>query len=189
MAQNGLGYMIEEWFVECLQQDLRRNVAPTFWKIFEVEPSEPLTKQLGKAVNYLHEITMGYMPCINRLNSTAVILEHRKPSTIFNQNNLSEAYILLIKSIIFFILPTRFCSAVELFYSQAFKVFHHSTSDDEDDQGWCIAEQCVNMTFSLLYPPQTVCGGNISLISSQNFHHPYRFICYMMTYPTSYYTF
>ena len=147
MAQNGLGYMIEEWFVECLQQDLRRNVAPTFWKIFEVEPSEPLTKQLGKAVNYLHEITMGYMPCINRLNSTAVILEHRKPSTIFNQNNLSEAYILLIKSIIFFILPTRFCSAVELFYSQAFKVFHHSTSDDEDDQGWCIAEQCVNYYF------------------------------------------
>lgn len=85
MIQNGLGYMIEEWFVECLQQDLRRNVAPTFWKIFEVEDSELLPKQLGKAVNYLHEITMGYMPCIDRLNSMAVILENRKSSTVFNK--------------------------------------------------------------------------------------------------------
>lgn len=138
MIQNGLGYMIEEWFVECLQQDLRRNVAPTFWKIFEVEDSELLPKQLGKAVNYLHEITMGYMPCIDRLNSMAVILENRKSSTVFNKKNLSEAYILLIKSIIFFIMPAQFCKAVELFYSQAFKVFHHSTSEDEEEEGWCI---------------------------------------------------
>lgn len=124
--------MIEEWFVECLQQHLRRNVAKTFWKFFDVEECDILPKQLGIAVNYLHDITMGYMPCLDRLNTISVILENRKRSTIFNTNNLSEAYILLIKSIIFFVLPAKFCTAVEMFYSQAFKVFHHSTSEDEE---------------------------------------------------------
>ncbi|XP_061183897.1 anaphase-promoting complex subunit 2-like [Saccostrea echinata] len=134
MSQNGLAYIIEEWFVECLQQHLRRNVAPKFWNFFDLEQSEILPEQLGKAVNYLHEITMGYLPCIDRLNSMSVIVENRKPSTVFNTNNLSEAYILLIKSIIFFVLPAKFCTAVEMFYSQAFKVFHHSTSEDEEEQ-------------------------------------------------------
>ena len=34
LCQNGLGNLLDDWFFEELQQDLRNRVAPKFWSFF-----------------------------------------------------------------------------------------------------------------------------------------------------------
>jgi len=34
LCQNGLMNLLEDWFFEAIQQDLRERVSPTFWGIF-----------------------------------------------------------------------------------------------------------------------------------------------------------
>lgn len=131
LCKQDLGHIIEEWFLDTLQEDLRQKVGPQFWNYFSIQPSE--TDQLLEAVEYLHKVTMDYLPCIQRLESTTQIKRWRKSSTLFNTSSLTEAFILLMKSTLFSIFPRTFQEIVNKFYSDAFKVFHHTTT--EPDQG------------------------------------------------------
>ncbi|XP_071154099.1 anaphase-promoting complex subunit 2-like isoform X1 [Mytilus edulis] len=136
LCKQDLGHIIEEWFLDTLQEDLRQKVGPQFWNYFSIQPSE--TDQLLEAVEYLHKVTMDYLPCIQRLESTTQIKRWRKSSTLFNTSSLTEAFILLMKSTLFSIFPRTFQEIVNKFYSDAFKVFHHTTTepdqDSEDDE-------------------------------------------------------
>ena len=131
LCKQDLGHIIEEWFLETLQEDLRLRVGPHFWNYFSEEQTK--TDQLIEAVEYLHKVTTDYLPCIQRLESTTQIKRWRKSSTLFNTSSLTEAFILLMKSTLFSLFPKAFQEIVNKFYSDAFKVFHHTTS--EMDQG------------------------------------------------------
>jgi len=137
LCKQNLGHIIEEWFLETLQEDLRQKVGPHFWDFFTGEQSKPV--QLMEAVEYLHKVTMDYLPCIQRLESTTQIKRWRKSSTLFNTSSLTEAFILLMKATLFSLFPKAFQEIVDKFYSDAFKVFHHTTTDTE--QGTCVSKK------------------------------------------------
>lgn len=136
LIQNDLGHIIEEWFIENLQQCLRLQVAPKFWSYFQ-PPTDggtvtgDCTEQLSKAVEYLHTFVSDYVPCINRLEGVSRLKQCRKPSLLIHSSSLIGTFILLIKAVIFNLIPKAFKEAVDVFYSEAFKVFHNSNSEEE----------------------------------------------------------
>lgn len=44
---------------------------------------------------------------------------------------ISALVVTFYKAVIFFTVPKTFLTVVEKFYSEAFKVFHHTSADDE----------------------------------------------------------
>ncbi|XP_033732322.1 anaphase-promoting complex subunit 2-like [Pecten maximus] len=137
LIQNSLGHIIEEWFLENLQQYLRLQVASKFWSYFEPSTNSDAavdhTEQLSQAVDYLHTVVSDYVPCFSRLESVSQLSQCRKPSLLIHAGSLSSTFILLIKAVVFNLIPRTFKDAVDLFYSEAFKVFHHSSSEEEQD--------------------------------------------------------
>lgn len=135
ITQQGLGGIVEEWFLECMQIKLRQEVAPVFWNFFpkNSQTEESFESQLFLAVNYLHGVTSCYIPCIQRLESLINIHKWKRCTLIPDTIKLSDQMILLVKAVVFSLIPVHFQNVVDKFYSQAFKVFHHSSSDS--DQG------------------------------------------------------
>ncbi|KAK3088868.1 hypothetical protein FSP39_024770 [Pinctada imbricata] len=136
LTQEGLAHIIEEWFLEVLQQDLRRNVAEKFWSIVNSEDNDndtDCTDRLIEAVDYLHKVNMSYLPCIQRLESMTQLQQYRRQATLHKVTTLSDSMILLVKANILSSVPQSFQKSVDQFYSEAFCVFHHSTSDEEDN--------------------------------------------------------
>ena len=133
--QEDLGHIIEEWFLEILEQDLRRNVSKKFWSLVNNEDQTNVTSsadRLSVAFDYLHEVNMGYLPCVQRLESMSQLERLRRPATLLKVTNLSDAIILLVKANILSAMPQSFQQSIDEFYSQAFRVFHHSTSEEDE---------------------------------------------------------
>ncbi|XP_067662241.1 anaphase-promoting complex subunit 2-like [Haliotis asinina] len=133
MKQEGVDHIIEEWFLETLQQDLRHRVAPEFWRHFtpsETESCNPCG-QLYKAVTYLHGITSSYSASLQRLE---VMRRDKMEPNDQSPQRISTLVVTFYKAVIFFTVPKNFLTAVEKFYSEAFKVFHHTSADDEEGE-------------------------------------------------------
>ncbi|XP_041369273.1 anaphase-promoting complex subunit 2-like isoform X2 [Gigantopelta aegis] len=147
LQQHGLGHIIEEWFLENIQQDLRHRVAPQFWSSFDdkklktdeeklksCEKNEHLKSgdRLYEAVDYLHSVTMQTIPCIDRLEALRLQEESYGPPV--SSKRILNIIITYYKAIIFFTVPHCFLACVERFYSEAFRVFQHSSSEDPDGE-------------------------------------------------------
>ena len=64
VCQNGMGALLDDWFFEELQQDLRNRVAPKFWSFFKGTHTQHSTLfkyeelQLARYFNSLHSAKM-----------------------------------------------------------------------------------------------------------------------------------
>ncbi|KAK6194717.1 hypothetical protein SNE40_000298 [Patella caerulea] len=130
LEANNLDYIVEEWFIETLQQDLRHRIGPLFWNFFkELENQTENSAYIQKfveSVNYLYEITREYRSCINLLESVSPLGETA------TSKNISSLIITFYKAIIFYTYPETFLTSVGKYYSEAFRVFHHINTESHD---------------------------------------------------------
>lgn len=133
MFENELGHLIKEWFKECVQQDLRQRVAPEFWSHFDNMDSENTSGHLASAIEFLHDVFSEYTPCMKKME--AVCPQSLTDTLNAFPSDLSDLIIIYFKAIIFYAVPQTFLAIVDSFYSQAFKVFHHTSTTDMDDEG------------------------------------------------------
>ena len=112
-------------------------MAPHFWSYFSKESVQIGGEKTGQlkccdslceAVDYLHGITMQTIPCIERLEALKLQEETYGHST--SSKRILNTVITYYKAIIFFTVPHCFLACVERFYSEAFRVFQHSSSED-----------------------------------------------------------
>ncbi|XP_078603825.1 anaphase-promoting complex subunit 2-like isoform X2 [Branchiostoma floridae x Branchiostoma japonicum] len=116
LDHHGVSFIIEEWFLESLQSDLRENIGPTFWNHFSAETNGP--KQHGadgtlvSAFSELHTSLSSYLPSVDVLERLRT--EGSKPS-------LKDKVLLIFKALLFYDIPLKFHGVVKEFYSCAFK--------------------------------------------------------------------
>ncbi|KAL5012414.1 hypothetical protein ScPMuIL_010965 [Solemya velum] len=133
MCENDLGHLVKEWFQECVQQDLRQRVAPEFWSHFDNIDGDNASKHLASAVEFLHDVFSEYTPCMKKME--AVCPQRATETLNAYPTELSDLIIIYFKAIIFYAVPQNFLEIVDSFYSQAFKVFHHTSTTDMEDEG------------------------------------------------------
>ena len=70
LCERGLINLLEDYFFEEVQCDLRQRVAPRFWQYFGVsvhtqaDNSTCNAEQLFQAIDYLHKVAQEYQPCV-----------------------------------------------------------------------------------------------------------------------------
>ncbi|KAL4219155.1 Anaphase-promoting complex subunit 2 [Mactra antiquata] len=146
LCDNGLLNLLEDWFFEEVQQDLRQRVSPAFWKFFEglvpqdsvADKSEQNIVCLLQATEYLHKISEEYKPCIQLLESLPREINRNYSMLAFcGVNKISDVVRILFKSVVFTRASREFRDCVGQFYAQAFSVFHcvehdETVNDDEE---------------------------------------------------------
>ncbi|XP_070531907.1 anaphase-promoting complex subunit 2-like [Ptychodera flava] len=137
LQRHGMGYIIEDWFTETLQQDLQRRIAANFWKNFPEDPlpdGEPHANSFVSAINELHRNSSPYMKCVEWLEELKDLTQSEARPRLYS---LTERVQTLFKAVLFSIIPTNFYEKVSDFYSKAFRAFHQlhkdEESEDEDD--------------------------------------------------------
>lgn len=117
------------------------QVGPTFWQYFDpVKVQDACShEQFIDAVQYLHTVVMEYLPCVRKLESVPSLKSFRKSDILLTSSNWTDVMILFIKAVIFNTIPSTFRKAVNDFYSDAFRVFHHTSGEDEkgESQNLC----------------------------------------------------
>ena len=89
---------------------------------------------LQEAVEFLHQVSEGYRPCLQALESIPREINRNYSMLSFcGVTKLSDVVITLFKAIVFPFVTRKFTLSVEEFYSEAFRVFHHVNNDI--DQG------------------------------------------------------
>lgn len=137
LCQSHLGHIIEEWFIERVQQDLRQNVAPVFWQAAKATADTDPILCLSEAVGTLHKELSQYKACVERLESIRPLLgqqpfgQHFGKSLPQNQRQLKKFLFMLYKAVIFHSIPKYFHTVINSFYSKAFKVFHLTKLENE----------------------------------------------------------
>lgn len=75
LCENGLVNLLEDWFFEEIQRDLRQRVAYQFWQYFQslgcdLSTENDTEKNVDcflQAIDYLHKIAQDYQPCIQAI--------------------------------------------------------------------------------------------------------------------------
>ncbi|KAI8481929.1 Anaphase-promoting complex subunit 2 [Branchiostoma belcheri] len=116
LDQHGVAFIIEEWFLESMQSDLRENIGPKFWNHFSAESNGP--KQHGAdgtlvtAFRELHACLSSYLPSVD-------VLERLRQEGA--KQSLRDKVLLIFKALLFYDIPLKFHGVVKEFYSCAFK--------------------------------------------------------------------
>ena len=96
------------------------------------ESPEACVHNLQEAVEFLHQVSDGYRPCLQALESIPRDITRGYSLLSFCKvSKLSDVVITLFKAIVFSHVASRFRHSVEEFYSEAFRVFHHVNNDGE----------------------------------------------------------
>ncbi|XP_053380784.1 anaphase-promoting complex subunit 2-like isoform X2 [Mercenaria mercenaria] len=146
LGHNGLINLLEDWFFEEVQRDLRQRVAPVFWNFFE-NASEDGTENekleqniacLLQAADYLHKISQEYQPCLQALESLPREINRNYSMLAFcGVAKVTDVVRILFKAVVFNRASREFRQCVGQFYSQAFRVFHylnHELEQEEDEE-------------------------------------------------------
>ncbi|CAH1272684.1 ANAPC2 [Branchiostoma lanceolatum] len=116
LDHHGVTFIIEEWFLDSLQADLRENIGPAFWNHFSSESNGP--KQHGAdgtlvtAFRELHASLSSYLPSVD-------VLERLRQEGA--KQRLKDKVLLIFKALLFYDIPLKFHGVVKEFYSCAFK--------------------------------------------------------------------
>ncbi|XP_022094921.1 anaphase-promoting complex subunit 2-like [Acanthaster planci] len=132
LTEQGMANLLEEWFMETLQQTLQKEVIPQFWSHFSLHHSPPgklsLTEDspLVTAINMLYTSMAPFMNSARTLSELAVEthLTKRVNYTYVKCTELVERIQTVLKAILFDHTPKCFQGLVHDFYSQAFQAFH-----------------------------------------------------------------
>ncbi|KAL3869262.1 hypothetical protein ACJMK2_041966 [Sinanodonta woodiana] len=146
LVQNGIVNIIEDWFFENVQRDIRQRVAPNFWNYYTstaCQGASEWSDNLLKAVQFLHQVSEEYKPSLQRLESISSGT-HPKNSlqTFCGVQKLSDVLITLFKAIIFAQVPNGYQEGLDHFYSEAFKVFNDTNSDNKGGGNEEVERQC-----------------------------------------------
>ena len=142
LKENNIAHIIEEWFFEILQHDLRQRVSPAFWSHFNnntpdhhkhtAQPHSVCTDnddvrimRFCQAFDELHEYLSAFFPSLNIVESLRSYTGGDAVRTLPVKDQAQVVF----KAVLFFCPPKHFHETVQEFYSQAFKVFHHTTED------------------------------------------------------------
>jgi hypothetical protein len=147
LCHNGLINLLEDWFFEELQRDLRQRVSPAFWSFFENiakdgtenERIEQNIACLLQAADYLHKISQEYQPCLNALeNLPREINRNYSMLSFCGVAKVTDVVRILFKAVVFNKASREFRECVGLFYSQAFRVFHYLNHELEQGRTFII---------------------------------------------------
>ncbi|KAK3606129.1 hypothetical protein CHS0354_010758, partial [Potamilus streckersoni] len=138
LAQHGIINIVEDWFFENVQRDIRQRVAPNFWNYYTstaCQNASEWSDNLLKAVLFLHQVSEEYKPSLQRLESIPRE-DHSQNSlqTFCGAKKLSDVLITLFKAIIFAQVPNEYQKGLDHFYSEAFKVFDDTNSDEQEEE-------------------------------------------------------
>ncbi|XP_076306794.1 anaphase promoting complex subunit morula [Tachypleus tridentatus] len=164
LHQHGIAHIVEEWFFETLQQDLREIIVPRFWSHFDfktVDASGNPDTFFGSkyflvllhAVKELHSSFQLYIPCVSQLQCLHEDLQAEEDTLPtetrkFLQGSdlsLASRVHLVLKALLLAKLPQQFSNNLIDFYSRAFKAFQikqpleKCEEEDLDDQLECSA--------------------------------------------------
>ncbi|XP_038045964.1 anaphase-promoting complex subunit 2-like isoform X2 [Patiria miniata] len=162
LAEQGMGNLLEEWFMETLQHTLQRKYVPQFWSHFTPHHIPLETSSLSvdnPLVPAISALSANVVPFINSARTLDELsAEIRSP---INCTQLVERVQTMLKAMLFDQTPKCFQSVVNDFYSQAFRAFHgekrsggdvsmrsqgddgetEDTAEEEDDDIRCSACQ------------------------------------------------
>ena len=121
--------IIEPWFFEIVQQQLRSQVAPQFWSKFETPvPSGDVISHIQAVFDDTYLKLSTYWTSVKQLESIQNILHNinnaKEPTQ--NAEDLHQKLILLFKAILFPVFPKNtknFQDALQQFFFKAFKAF------------------------------------------------------------------
>lgn len=134
LHQHQLTHIIEDWFIEYVQSEMRDVIAPKFWSYF-AEEKDSLSVQLNNfvlAVDYLYSALDKHNDSIEKIES---ITNRYPPSnyrtgTLFKKS-LKETATTLCKALLFSSKDRKIFKVTESFYLKAFKVYQHTSSDEQ----------------------------------------------------------
>lgn len=135
--------MLEDWFFEEVQRDLRQRVSPAFWNFFENTTSavaeNDKTEQsiacLLQAADYLHRISQEYQPCLDALEKLPREINRNYSMLAFcGVSKVADVMRILFKAVVFNRASSEFRECVGQFYSQAFRVFHYLNHELEQGE-------------------------------------------------------
>ncbi|XP_077986811.1 anaphase-promoting complex subunit 2-like [Glandiceps talaboti] len=134
LQQHDLGYVIEDWFTETLQQDLQRRIAIEFWKNFDESSHDVAASQgsFATATNELHRNLAPYILYVTELEALKEFTESKARPRLYT---LTERVQTLYKAVLFSTVPLHFFDVVSEFYSKAFRAFHQIHKDVEKKGG------------------------------------------------------
>lgn len=121
-----IDHVITEWFLETFKRDLYNTVAPNFWNNFQSPiAADAIITHVCKAFETLYAHLKSYNVSFERIGGIHSLQKCSKPLDI-----KSEAQ-LLLKAVVFSSTTRSFQDAMLEFYSQSFKAFDSSTSDNK----------------------------------------------------------
>ncbi|XP_074654773.1 anaphase-promoting complex subunit 2-like [Tubulanus polymorphus] len=132
LQNEGLAYVIEEWFFETVQQELRTNVGPNFWIYFHERNSRSgcggdggdIIELFHDVVSKLYEQLSKFQRRIPMLNKIRGCLRGDS-SVALDEDFVTKKVQGFYKAIMFYCTTKCFDDVVEQFYSTAFRVFKH----------------------------------------------------------------
>ncbi|WAR31452.1 ANC2-like protein [Mya arenaria] len=137
LCQNGLMDLLEDWFFEALQEDLRERVAPKFLGFFEKKPQLEDKDAEDKAVEYLHGVTQDYKPALHILEGLPRETNRNYSMLAFcGVSTVADVLRILLRAVVFTQATPVFRQCVDHFYSQTFRVFrqHNKPAQEEESE-------------------------------------------------------
>lgn len=152
LCHNGLINLLEDWFFEELQRDLRQRVSPAFWSFFQNTSTDTIENEklehniacLLQAADYLHKISQEYQPCLQALeNLPREINRNYSMLSFCGVAKVTDVVRILFKAVVFNKASREFRECVGQFYSQAFGVFHYLNHDLEQGRNFIVTFKCI----------------------------------------------
>lgn len=122
IIRNNLETVVEDLILNKIEQDIRCNIAPTFWDNFTARESEiDGFNKFQNAVAVLYQKLSAFMPVLENLEF--IREKSGTERTIYGEKKLFNTFKLIVRATIHSQLPLRHQVITEDFYRFTFKVF------------------------------------------------------------------
>lgn len=119
---NNLGVFIEDLVLDRIEREIRSNVAPKFWKNFEVVENEMSGfEQFKTAVASLYSMLSSFIPILDKME--LIRLQGVVSRKVYGEDKLINTFKVIVRSNLHAQLPLKHQVITEHFYRVAFKVF------------------------------------------------------------------
>lgn len=150
VMEHGMACLLDEWFLETLQQTLQNHFIPQFWSHFSSNYTLVCTSQQTMDNPLVFAVCELFLSMEPFMRSTKILQDLKDQARAHPQVQMETRVHTLLKAMLFSKTPKSFQSIVHDFYSQAFKAFHSQRrglndmdvlssqdngSDEETDEG------------------------------------------------------
>ena len=147
LAYDMSGSVLREWFFNSVQHRFSNEVAPQFWKEYELAvPESSVVKLLGTTIGRLYDEFETWLTLAERLDYVENYLVGRTQLASHQTNTLCrrsrDHLLLIIKATVFSGAPSHFVTAIHCLLNSAFRSYNSKCSDAPDVSGTTSDDGC-----------------------------------------------